>query len=333
MSTTTWDDPRPRVRVGPDHLHPFNNQIGFARLLAARDALTVKVRSVGTVIASVARAALRQARRLADYLHLARLGGVLTAAARWSRNKAAVPLGLLRRVLTPAGAVWALTTPTGQRLTRTVLGTSLRFLEAALMRTTDLAMGVLGRCGRIGRWAAGLLGNASAGIVLTVAKITDKVRTTVGPWVSADRLHVRVVNAVAGLVFLRQLSGLLPPVLRAPVMVLAVAITVGRAGRTGFARGLSGFAELLAEAAGVSNAVAGVLAGARSVRVDVNPTETTRRITVEVPDPAEGGLPAAAPIGGDPAGPSAGSAGSGQPRTNAQKRAEAKRSGSSGSRH
>ncbi len=330
MSSIAFDRPAPRVRVVPDNLE---SKIGYSSLLAARDAVAAKVRGIGSFIVSATGSALRQARLLADHLHLRRVGTLAATAARWTLSKAAVPLGLLRRVLTPAGAVWVLTTPTGQRLTRTVGSTALHLLESTLMRTTDLAMALLGRCGRMGRWAAGLVGNASAAVVLAVVKVADKVRTTVGPWVSADRLHVRVVNAVAGLVFLRQLSGLLPPVLRAPVMVLAVAITVGRAGRTGFARGLSGFAELLAEAAGVSNAVAGVLAGARSVRVDVNPTETTRRITVEVPDPAEGGLPAAAPIGGDPAGPSAGSAGSGQPRTNAQKRAEAKRSGSSGSRH
>ncbi len=145
------------------------------------------------------------------------------------------------------------------------------------MGGTDLMMVVLGRCGRIGRWAAGAVGNASAEAVMTLERVTDKIRSHLGPWVSPSRLHVRVVNGVAGLVFLRQLSGLLPPVLRAPAMVLAVVIAVDRAGRTGFARGLSGFADLLAEAAGVTNAVAGAMAGAGSVRVDVKPAETTTR--------------------------------------------------------
>jgi len=159
MSSIAFDRPPPRVRVIPDNLE---SKIGYSGLLAARDALTVKVRGIGSFIASAQGSALRAARLLSHYLHLRRVGTLAATAASWTLSKAAVPLGLLRRVLTPAGALWALTTATGQRLTGTVLRTSLRFLESALMRGTDLSMVVLGKCGRIGRWAAGPVGNASA---------------------------------------------------------------------------------------------------------------------------------------------------------------------------
>lgn len=160
-----------------------------------------------------------------------------------------MPLGLLRRVLTPAGALWALTTATGQRLTGTVLRTSLRSLESLLMGGTDLLTVGLAKLGRPGRWAAGGIGNASAQLVVAAGRLVDSARRTVGPWVAASRLPVRVVNGVAGLVFLQQLSGLLPPALRVPALVLAIALTVGRDGRAGLARSLHGVGDVLAEGA------------------------------------------------------------------------------------
>ena len=47
MSSMTYDRPGPRVRVVSDNL---DNRIGYASLLAARDAVTAKVRGVGTFI-------------------------------------------------------------------------------------------------------------------------------------------------------------------------------------------------------------------------------------------------------------------------------------------
>ncbi len=330
MSSMTFDRPAPRVRVVPDNLE---NKIGYSSLLAARDALTAKVRGIGSFIASAATSAVRQARLLADHLHLRRVGTLAATAASWTLNRAAVPLGLLRRVLTPAGALWALTTATGQRLAATVLRTSLRLLESVLMRGTDLAMALLGRCGRMGRWAAGLAGNASAAVVLAVAKVTDKVRTTVGPWVSADRLHVRVVNAVAGLVFLRQLSRLLPPVLQLPAMVVAAVVSIARSGRDGVARGLRSLARVLADVADATFVAAGVMDGDVPVTVGVQPTAGPATVTVEVSQPAGEAVSTEAAIDGDPVVAGGSNTGSRSPSTNGSKRTGKKRSGTSGGRH
>ncbi len=330
MSATTFDRPAPRVRVVPDNL---DNRIGYFSLLAARDALTVKVRSVGTVIASVARAALRQARLLADYLHLRRVGTLAATAASWTVNRAAVPLGLLRRVLTPAGALWALTTATGQRLTGTVLRTSLRLLESVLMGGTDVLLVLLGRCGRLGRWAAGAVGNASAAAVMTLDRVTDKLRSTVGPWVSPSRLHVRLVNGVAGLVFLRQLSGLLPPVLQLPAMVAAMVVSIARSGRDGVARGLRSLARVLADIADATFVAAGVMDEDVSVTVGVGSTEGPATITVEVSQPAAEAVSTEASIDGDPAVAGGSSTGSRSPSPNGSKRTGKKRPGTSGGRH
>ncbi len=257
MSTATWAEPR----TTRDPLMGLTNQIGYARLLAARDALTTKVRGIGTFIASTTRLVLRQAERLAEYLRLRRAGIVAVSAARCVRGKAAVALGFLRRVLTPAGAVWVLTTPTGQRLTRTVGSTALHLLESALMRGTDLALGILSRLGRPGRWAAVGIGNAAAEVVTAVSNAVAKVRSNVGPCVSPDRLHVRVVNGVAGLVFLRQLASLLPPVLRVPAMVVAMVVSLARSGRNAAARALRGLARMLADVADATFLAAGVMEG------------------------------------------------------------------------
>jgi len=62
MSSMTYDRPAPRVRVVPDNV---DNKIGYSSLLAARDALTAKVRGVGTFIASVTASTMRRARTLA----------------------------------------------------------------------------------------------------------------------------------------------------------------------------------------------------------------------------------------------------------------------------
>jgi len=328
MSTLTYDRPAPRVRVVPDNLH---NRIGYASLLAARDALTARVRGVGTFVASVAASSLRRTRTLGDVLHLRRAGTLAATAARWSLAKAAVPLGILRRVATPAGALWALTTSTGQRLAQTVVGTSLRLLESALMGGTDLLTVGLVTLGRPGRWAAGGLGNASAQLVVAAGRLLDSAHRTLGPWVAANRLPVRVVNGIAGLVFVQQLSGLLPPALRVPALVLAIVLTVGRGGRAGLARSLRGAGELFAEGARATTMAAGVLAGDRPVRVDVQPSEGTRHIRVEVPQP--GGVDTAeAPMDGGPAASGGGVAGSRRPGAPGDKRTANKRPGPAGRR-
>ncbi len=330
MSSMTWEPPPTRVRVVPDNLE---SKIGYSSLLAARDALTVKVRSVGTVIASVARAALRRARTLGDVLHLRRAGTLAASAGRWILAKTAVPLGMLRRVASPAGVIWALTTSTGQRLASTVVRFALRLLESVVMGGTDLMMVVLGRCGRIGRWAAGLVGNASAEVVMTLDRVTDKVRSTVGPWVTPNRLHVRVVNAVAGLLFLRQLSGLLPPVLQVPAMVVAAVVSIARSGRDGVARGLRSLARVLADVADATFVAAGVMDGDMPVTVGVQPTEGPATITVEVSQPAAEAVSTEASTDGDPVVAAGSSTGSRSPSPNGSKRTGKKRPGTSGGRH
>ena len=261
------------------------------------------------------------------------MGTLAATAASWTVNRAAVPLGLLRRVLTPAGALWALTTATGQRLTGTVLRTSLRLLESVLMGGTDLMMVVLGKCGRIGRWAAGAVGNALAEVVMTLDRVTDKIRSTVGPWVSPSRLHVRVVNAVAGLVFLRQLSGLLPPVLQLPAMVAAMVVSIARSGRDGVARGLRSLARVLADVADVTFLAAGVMDEDVPVTLDVQPTAGPATITVEVSQPAAEAVSTEASIDGDPVVAGGSSTGSRSPSPNGSKRTGKKRPGTSGGRH
>jgi len=327
MSALTYDRPAPRVRVVPDNLH---NQIGYASLLAARDALAARVRGIGTFIASVAASTLRRARTLGDVLHLRRAGTLAATAGRWTLARIAVPVGILRRVVTPAGALWALTTGTGQRLARTVIGTSLRLLESALMGGTDLLTVGLAKLGRPGRWAAGGLGNASAQLVVAAGRLVDSAGRTLGPWVAASRLPVRVVNGIAGLVFMQQLSGLLPPALRVPALVLAIAFTVGRGGRAGLARSLRGAGELLAGCAHATTVAAGVLAGDRPLRVDVRPSGGTSRIRVEVPHPS--GAAAEAPMDGGPAATVDGVTGSRQPSANAHKGTADKRPGPAGRR-
>lgn len=323
MSALTYDRPAPRVRVVPDNRDNRDNRIGYASLLAARDALTAKVRGVGTFMASVAASTMRRARTLGDVLHLRRAGTLAATAGQWTLARIAVPMGILRRVLTPAGVLWALTTATGQRLTRTVVGTSLRLLESALMGGTDLLTVGLVKLGRPGRWAAGGLGNVSAQLVVAAGRLVDSAHRTLGPWVAANRLPVRVVNAIAGLVFVQQLSGLLPPALRVPALVLAIVLTVGRGGRAGLARSLGTVGELLAEGARATTMAAGVLAGDGLVRVHVQPTEGTRRPTVVAPDMDQAS--AEAPMDGGPAASGGGDAGSRQPGAPGDKRTANKR--------
>jgi len=281
----------------------------------------------------VAASTLRRARTLGDVLHVRRAGTLAATAGRWIVAKAAVPLGMLRQVASPAGALWALTTATGQRLARTVVGMSLRSLESALMSGTDLLTVGLAKLGGPGRWAASGVGNASAAVVLAVAKATDKVRTTVGPWVSPDRLHVRVVNAAAGLVFLRQLSRLLPPALRVPAMVAGVAISIARQGREGVGRGVRRLARMLADVADVTFLAAGVMEGDVPVTVGVQPAAGPATVTVEVPRPAGDGVSAETSTDGESAASGTGDTGSRSPSTNGSKRTGKKRSGTSGGRH
>ncbi len=327
MSALTFDRPAPRVRVVPDNLH---NQIGYASLLAARDALTAKVRGVGTFIASVTASTMRRARTLGDVLHLRRAGTLAATAGRWTLARAAVPLGMLRRFASPAGVIWALTTATGQRLARTVVRFSLRLLESALMGGTDLLTVGLAKLGRPGRRAAGGIGNASAQLVVAAGRLVDSAHRTLGPWVAANRLPVRVGNGIAGLVFVQQLSALLPPALRVPALVLTIALAVGRGGRAGFARSLGTVGELLAEGARATTMAAGVLAGDGLVRVHVQPTEGTRRPTVVAPDMDQ--ATAEAPMDGAPAGSGGSDAGSRQPGAPGDKRTANKRPGPAGRR-
>ncbi len=158
------------------------------------------------------------------YLHLDRLAGVLARAVRWTRARALAPVSRLGRLVTPAGAIWALSTQRGQRIAGRVLGTVLQLVETVLTRGTDVLPWTLARLGGPGRWAARAVGNLAASAVLGLEGVTGRVRSVVGPWVSPDQIHVRILNAVAGLVFARELAMLLP----APADSAAGAGTGGR---------------------------------------------------------------------------------------------------------
>ncbi len=280
MSSMTWDSPPTRARVGTDNL---DNQIGYSGLIAARDAVIVKVRGLGDVLVSAARAALRSVRSVLAYLHLDQLAGVLARAVRWTRARALAPVSRLGRLLTPAGAIWALTTQRGQRIAGRVLSTVLQLVETALTRGTDVLPWTLARLGRPGRWAARPVGNLAASAVLGLEGITRRVRSVIGPWISPDRLHVRLVNAVAGLVFLRELAMLLPVQVRTPLLVMTLVVAAARTGRSGAARALQGLADVMAEGAEVVQVAAGVVAGSAQTQVQVDPTESAARVTLEVP--------------------------------------------------
>jgi len=159
------------------------------------------------------------------------------------------------------------------------------------------------------------------------------VRTTVGPWVSADRLHVRVVNAVAGLVFLRQLASLLPAPLRVPAMVAAAVVSIARSGRDGVARSLRSLARVLADVADATFVAAGVMDEDVPVTLGVQPTAGPATITVEVSQPAAEAVSTEASTDGDPVVAGGSSTGSRSPSPNGAKRTGKKRPGTSGGRH
>ncbi len=280
MSSMTWDQPPTRARVGTDNL---DNQIGYSGLIAARNALIVKVRGLGDLIVSAGRAAVRSVRSVLAYLHLDRLAGVLSRAVRWTRARALAPVSRLGRLVTPAGAIWALTTQRGQRIAGRVLSTVLHLVETVLTRGTDVLPWTLARLGRPGRWAARQVGNLAASAVLGLAGITRRVRSVIGPWISPDRRHVRILNAVAGLVFLRELAVLLPAPVRTPLLVLVLVVAAARTGRSGAAKALQGLADVMAEGAEAVQVAAGVVAGSATASVQVDPSESTARVTLEVP--------------------------------------------------
>ncbi len=280
MSSMTWDSPPTRVRVGTDNL---DNQIGYSGLIAARNALIAKVRGLGDVLVSAGRAAVRSVKSVLAYLHLDRLAGLLTRAVRWTRARALAPVSRLGRLVTPAGAIWALTTQRGQRIAGRVLGTVLHLVETVLTRGTDVLPWTLARLGRPGRWAARQVGNLAASAVLGLEGTAGWVGSVIGPWISTDRLHVRTVNALAGLLFLRELATLLPAPVRTPLLVLALVVAAARTGRSGAARALQGLADAMAEGAEVVQVAAGVVAGSAQTQVQVDPTESTARVTLEVP--------------------------------------------------
>lgn len=221
------------------------------------------------------------------YLHLDRLAGLLSRAVRWTRARALPPVSRLGRLLTPAGAIWALTGSRGHRIAGRVLTAVLHLVETALTRGTDVLPRTLARLGRPGRWAARQVGNLAASAVLGLEGITGRVRSVLGPWISPDRLHVRIVNAVAGLVFLRELATLLPGQVRTPLLVLALVLALvvaaARTGRSGAARAMHRLADVMADGAEVVQVAAGVVAGSASTSVQVDPTGSSARVTLEVP--------------------------------------------------
>ena len=173
-----------------------------------------------------------------------------------------------------------------------------------------------------------------AAVVLAVAKITNTVRSTLGPWVSPDRLHVRVVHAVAGLVFLRQVASVLPSALQLPAIVAGVAISIARQGREGVGRGVRRLARLLADVADVTFLAAGVVEGDVPVTVGVQPTTGPATVTVEVPRPAgDVGSAETSTTAGESPVPGAGDTARRSVSSNGAKRAGKKRSGTSGGRH
>ncbi len=64
---------------------------------------------------------------------------------------------------------------------------------------------------------------------------------------------------------------------------VALVVAAARTGRSGATRALQGLADVMAQGAEVVQVAAGVVAGSARTQVQVDPTESTARVTVEVP--------------------------------------------------